>query len=93
MIYCMPLDYYILIITLFPNFKLFKPKFRAEKERNAVAQELEESTLMLQQDQAEKANSEKNGKMIQNQIADANLRYEKQNESPTIKALPLLNPL
>ena len=49
---------------------------RVEKERNTVAQELEESTHILQGDQAEKTSLEKNGKLINASINDAQIRLE-----------------
>ena len=47
---------------------------RAEKERNAAAQELEENVVQLQQDRQDKNVSEKNGKMIANNISDMTSR-------------------
>lgn len=55
---------------------LNKQKAKAEKERNATAQELEENIAMLQQDRQEKAVSEKNGKMIANNISDMSGRLD-----------------
>ena len=49
---------------------------RVEKERNATAQELEESQMALQQDQVEKAGLEKNGKMVGHQISDMKGRLD-----------------
>jgi len=55
---------------------LNKLKAKAEKERNAVALELEEIQQQLANDQNEKINQEKQGKMIQQQIYDAQGRLE-----------------
>eukprot|EP00094_Tigriopus_californicus_P010960 TCALIF_10574-PA protein Name:"Similar to Mhc Myosin heavy chain, muscle (Drosophila melanogaster)" AED:0.06 eAED:0.07 QI:131/0.8/0.63/1/0.8/0.72/11/394/1898 len=55
---------------------LNKQKAKAEKERNATAQELEENISMLQQDRQEKGVSEKNGKMIANNISDMSGRLD-----------------
>ncbi len=49
---------------------------RAEKERNSVQQELDENQLLLQQDQADRANLEKNGKMLQAQVHDLQSRLD-----------------
>ncbi len=49
---------------------------RAEKERNSVQQELEENQLLLQQDNQDRANLEKNGKMIGGQISDLQCRLD-----------------
>ena len=48
---------------------------RGEKERNAAAQELEENVVQLQQDRQDKGVSEKNGKMISNNISDMTGRW------------------
>ena len=58
------------------SIRKFKKIFRCEKERNSISQELDENQALLQQDQAEKANVEKNGKMINNQISDMSMRME-----------------
>merc|ERR1719342_1737997 len=50
---------------------LNKLKAKSEKERNAVAQELEEVQNQLANDQNEKVSLEKHGKMIQQQIYDS----------------------
>ncbi len=50
--------------------------FRAEKDRNGVAQELEEAQLQLQQDQMDKAAMEKTGKTAQHQIGDTKARLD-----------------
>ena len=65
-------------ITKIESFNICNlyPNFRVEKERNAVAQELEEATHVLQGDQAEKSTQEKNGKMINASINDAQIRLE-----------------
>merc|ERR1712165_576690 len=55
---------------------LNKQKAKVEKERNAVAQELEEATHVLQGDQAEKSTLEKNGKLISASINDSQIRLE-----------------
>merc|ERR1712088_141852 len=55
---------------------LNKQKAKVEKERNAVAQELEEATHILQGDQAEKSTLEKNGKLISASINDSQIRLE-----------------
>merc|ERR1711923_310334 len=55
---------------------LNKQKAKVEKERNAVAQELEEATHILQGDQAEKTSLEKNGKLVNASINDAQIRLE-----------------
>ena len=55
------------------SFNLTVPG-RSEKDRNSVAQELEENQMLLQQDLQEKQNLEKNGKMINNTISDLTLR-------------------
>ena len=49
---------------------------RVEKERNAIAGEMEETSRVLQSDQAEKTVLEKNGKMISSQINDMQVRVE-----------------
>merc|ERR1712088_1128397 len=56
--------------------QLNKMKAKVEKERNAVALELEESQQQLGNDQNEKMALEKQGKMIQQQIYDAQGRLE-----------------
>merc|ERR1711981_572275 len=53
-----------------------KLKAKAEKERNGVALELEEAQQQLGNDQNEKMALEKQGKMIQQQIYDAQARFE-----------------
>jgi len=55
---------------------LNKLKAKSEKERNAVAQELEEVQNQLANDQNEKVSLEKHGKMIQQQIYDSQARLE-----------------
>merc|ERR1712045_563362 len=55
---------------------LNKAKAKTEKERNGVALELEESQQQLSNDQNEKMALEKQGKMIQQQIYDAQGRLE-----------------
>merc|ERR1719277_2067539 len=55
---------------------LNKLKAKAEKERNAIALELEETQQNLANDQNEKMALEKQGKMIQQQIYDAQGRLE-----------------
>merc|ERR1712106_425435 len=50
---------------------LNKLKAKAEKERNAVALELEEAQNQMANDQNERQSLEKQGKMIQQQIYDA----------------------
>ena len=49
---------------------------RVEKERNAIAGEMEETSRVLQSDQAEKTVLEKNGKLINSQINDMQVRVE-----------------
>merc|ERR1712128_216906 len=51
-------------------------KAKAEKERNAVALELEEAQNQMANDQNERQSLEKQGKMIQQQIYDAQGRLE-----------------
>ena len=53
-----------------------KAKAKVEKERNAVALELDETQQQLGTDQNEKLTLEKQGKMIQQQIYDAQGRLE-----------------
>jgi myosin heavy chain 6/7 len=55
---------------------LNKNKAKAEKERNAVALELEEANQQMGNDQNEKMALEKQGKMVQQQIYDAQGRLE-----------------
>merc|ERR1712088_1299016 len=55
---------------------LNKAKAKTEKERNAVALELEEAQQQLGNDQNERVALEKQGKMIQQQIYDAQGRLE-----------------
>merc|ERR1711970_548793 len=55
---------------------LNKAKAKTEKERNGVALELEETQQQLGNDQNEKMALEKQGKMIQQQIYDAQGRLE-----------------
>jgi len=55
---------------------LNKVKAKTEKERNAVALELEEAQQQLGNDQNERVALEKQGKMIQQQIYDAQGRLE-----------------
>merc|ERR1719435_47006 len=55
---------------------LNKQKAKAEKERNAVALELEEAQNQMANDQNERMSLEKQGKMIQQQIYDAQGRLE-----------------
>ena len=55
---------------------LNKAKAKTEKERNGVALELEEAQQQLGNDQNEKMALEKQGKMIQQQIYDAQGRLE-----------------
>merc|ERR1712079_80567 len=55
---------------------LNEQKAKVEKERNAVSQELEEATHVLQGDQAEKSTLEKNGKLISASINDSQIRLE-----------------
>merc|ERR1712106_53481 len=55
---------------------LNKLKAKAEKERNAVALELEEAQNQMANDQNERQSLEKQGKMIQQQIYDAQGRLE-----------------
>merc|ERR1712079_442880 len=55
---------------------LNKLKAKSEKERNAVAQELEEVQNQYQNDQNERQGLEKQGKMIQQQIYDSQARLE-----------------
>merc|ERR1719486_516415 len=55
---------------------LNKAKAKTEKERNGVALELEEAQQNLKNDQNEKMALEKQGKMIQQQIYDAQGRLE-----------------
>ena len=50
--------------------------YRVEKERNAIAGEMEETSRVLQSDQAEKTVLEKNGKLINSQINDMQVRVE-----------------
>ena len=54
---------------------------RVEKERNGIAQEMEEASQVLQTDQAEKAVLEKNGKLINTQINDMQVRLEEMQRS------------
>merc|ERR1712051_318495 len=56
--------------------QLNKQKAKVEKERNAIAGEMEETSRVLQSDQAEKTVLEKNGKMISSQINDMQVRVE-----------------
>ena len=49
---------------------------RVEKERNAIAAEMDEASQLLQTDQAEKGTLEKNGKLINTQINDMQIRVE-----------------
>jgi chromosome segregation ATPase len=49
---------------------------RVEKERNSVAQELEENQIQLQQDQVDKSSLEKNGKMVAHGIGDMKSRLD-----------------
>merc|ERR1712110_977570 len=56
--------------------QLNKQKAKVEKERNAIAGEMEETSRVLQSDQNEKMALEKQGKMIQQQIYDAQGRLE-----------------
>merc|ERR1719507_2686675 len=55
---------------------LNKAKAKTEKERNGVALELEETQQQLGNDQNEKMSLEKQGKMVQQQIYDAQGRLE-----------------
>merc|ERR1719483_1139532 len=55
---------------------LNKLKAKSEKERNAIALELEEVQNQMQNDQNERQSLEKQGKMIQQQIYDAQGRLE-----------------
>merc|ERR1711963_684279 len=55
---------------------LNKLKAKAEKERNAIALELEEVQNQYQNDQNERQGLEKQGKMIQQQIYDSQARLE-----------------
>merc|ERR1719378_1804880 len=55
---------------------LNKLKAKAEKERNAIALQLEEVQNQLTNDQNEKVSLEKHGKMIQQQIYDSQARLE-----------------
>merc|ERR1712168_763939 len=55
---------------------LNKQKAKSEKERNAVALELEETQQQLANDQNERMSLEKQGEMIQQQIYDAQGRLE-----------------
>merc|ERR1712168_1060218 len=55
---------------------LNKLKAKSEKERNAVAMELEEVQNQMANEQNERAALEKQGKMIQQQIYDAQARLE-----------------
>merc|ERR1712079_732638 len=55
---------------------LNKQKAKAEKERNAIALELEEVQNQYQNDQNERQGLEKQGKMIQQQIYDSQARLE-----------------
>merc|ERR1712142_928632 len=55
---------------------LNKLKAKAEKERNGVALELEESQNQMSNEQNERQNLEKQGKVIQQQIYDAQARLE-----------------
>merc|ERR1711970_832544 len=56
--------------------QLNKQKAKVEKERNAVALELEETQNQYTQDQNERSSLEKQGKMIQQQIYDNQGRLE-----------------
>merc|ERR1711970_691302 len=56
--------------------QLNKLKAKSEKERNAVAMELEEVQNQMANEQNERASLEKQGKMIQQQIYDAQARLE-----------------
>merc|ERR1719193_2275010 len=56
--------------------QLNKMKAKVEKERNAVALELEETQNQYTQDQNERSSLEKQGKMIQQQIYDNQGRLE-----------------
>jgi myosin heavy chain 6/7 len=56
--------------------QLNKQKAKVEKERNSIAGEMEETSRVLQSDQAEKTVLEKNGKMISSQINDMQVRVE-----------------
>merc|ERR1711935_112684 len=55
---------------------LNKQKAKVEKERNGVALELEEAQNQMSNDQNERMSLEKQGKMIQQQIYDAQSRLE-----------------
>ena len=55
---------------------LNKAKAKVEKERNAVALELEETQQQMNNDMNEKLNLEKQGKMVQQSIYDAQGRLE-----------------
>merc|ERR1719192_1261432 len=55
---------------------LNKMKAKAEKERNGVALELEETQNQMAAEQSERQNLEKQGKIIQQQIYDAQGRLE-----------------